>query len=240
MRFKNFIFVGLSLTVLYLSGCAASRVAIEHRNLDVQTKMSDTVFLDPVRDDLKLVYVDIKNTSDKDIQINDMIKAAIQSRGYRIVTDPDKAHYMLQANILSVGMIDPSAARMALNNGFGGAVLGGAIGAVGTRRREGLIGGAIIGGVTEMVANSMVKDVTYAIITDLQIFERSRGKVKQETDSDLSQGSSTTIKQSESTETNWKRYRTRIISSANKVNLKFEEALPELEKGLARSVSGIF
>jgi hypothetical protein len=38
----------------------------------------------------------------------------------------------------------------------------------------------------------------------------------------------------------WKRIRTRIGTSANKVNLKFEEALPEIQKGLCRSISGLF
>ena len=240
MAFKNFKVISFFIFAIYLPGCAATQVAIEHRNLDVQTKMSETIFLDPVKDDLKTLYLDIKNTSDKEVKVIEAVKTAVTGRGYHIVSDPEKAHYMLQANILQVGKIDPSAASMMLNNGFGGAVVGGAIGAVGTRRAEGLIGGAVIGGLGEMVANSMVKDVTYSIITDLLISERSKGVVKQNTDSSLSQGTSTLVKQSEAVETNWKRYRTRIVSTANKVNLKFEEAIPELESSLARSVSGIF
>ena len=35
-------------------------------------------------------------------------------------------------------------------------------------------------------------------------------------------------------------YQTRIASSANKVNLKFEEAQPILEDKLAASIAGIF
>ncbi|MDZ7817809.1 MAG: hypothetical protein U5K55_03925 [Aliarcobacter sp.] len=37
------LFVGL-----YMSGCGAATTAIEKRNLEVQTKMSDSVFLEPV------------------------------------------------------------------------------------------------------------------------------------------------------------------------------------------------
>ena len=33
--------------------------------------------------------------------------------------------------------------------------------------------------------------------------------------------------------------RTRVVSTANKVNLEFEEAQAELTKGLARSLSGL-
>ncbi|WP_422491663.1 complement resistance protein TraT, partial [Endozoicomonas sp. ALE010] len=36
-----------------------------------------------------------------------------------------------------------------------------------------------------------------------------------------------------------KKYQTRVVSTANKVNLKFEEALPELKKGLSNSISGL-
>ena len=34
--------------------------------------------------------------------------AAIAGKGYKVVQDPTLAHYLLQANILSVGKTDPS------------------------------------------------------------------------------------------------------------------------------------
>ncbi len=55
----------VALAAILLSGCAATHVAISKRDLDVQTKMSDTVFLDPVGADRKTVFVQIRNTSDK-------------------------------------------------------------------------------------------------------------------------------------------------------------------------------
>ncbi|CZW98072.1 Enterobacterial TraT complement resistance protein [Enterobacter hormaechei] len=35
------------------------------------------------------------------------------------------------------------------------------------------------------------------------------------------------------------KYQTRVVSNANKVNLKFEEAKPVLEAQLAKSIAGI-
>lgn len=35
------------------------------------------------------------------------------------------------------------------------------------------------------------------------------------------------------------KYQTRIVSSANKANLKFDEAKPVLEEQLAKSIAGI-
>jgi Enterobacterial TraT complement resistance protein len=40
--------------------------------------------------------------------------------------------------------------------------------------------------------------------------------------------------------TDWKRYQTRVQSTASKANLEFEEAAPELTSGLTRSIAGIF
>jgi hypothetical protein len=36
------------------------------------------------------------------------------------------------------------------------------------------------------------------------------------------------------------KYRTRVVSTANKANLQYEEAATELTNGLARSISGLF
>ena len=105
-------FVGVVAVIgicMGMFGCAATQLAIEKRNLDVQTKMSDTIFLDPVGPDKKTVFIDVKNTSDKEVDIASDIARDIAGRGYKVVQDPNQAHYLLQANILSVGKMDPSA-----------------------------------------------------------------------------------------------------------------------------------
>lgn len=61
-----------------------SQTMISKRNLDVQTKMSETIFLDPVGPDKKVIFVDVRNTSDKDNFDITPIKDAIAKRGYRI------------------------------------------------------------------------------------------------------------------------------------------------------------
>ena len=40
--------------------------------------------------------------------------------------------------------------------------------------------------------------------------------------------------------TDAKRYRTRVVSTANQVNLAWEDAAAELVAGLSRSIGGIF
>ena len=57
---------------------------------------------------------------------------------------------------------------------------------------------------------------------------------------DLAQGSSGRRILSTTEMHDWKRYQTRIISSANRVNLEFDDAAPELVAGLTRAIAGIF
>ena len=94
----------------------------------------------------------------------------------------------------------------------------------------------------DTVANAAVKDVTYTVITDLQISEKAAHGAKiQETDeSALQQGTGSVMRQSSSFQAGWMRYQTRILSTAEKVNLDFNDALPVLEAGLANSIAGIF
>jgi hypothetical protein len=106
------------LALLFLSGCAATEVMISKRNLDVQTQMSETVFLDPVGPEKKIMHIQVRNTSDKDnFDIEAPLKEAMIKKGYRITEDPNKAYYRLQANVLSVAKTDPTAAAAALHGG---------------------------------------------------------------------------------------------------------------------------
>jgi len=235
------------IALAIISGCAATQTAISKRNLDVQSKMSATVFLDPVAPEMQTVYVQVRNTSDQELNLDEAIATAISSHGYRVVNNPERAHYMLQASVLQVGKADPSAAQAALAGGFGGAIDGAGAGllaaaATNNRNTSGYGGFGLVGAVVGTVANAAVKDVTYTMITDLQISERAASGVvvHQQTDTNMAQGTASKVTQQSSSSSNWKRYRTRIVSTANKVNLDFAEARPELERGLLHSISGIF
>jgi Enterobacterial TraT complement resistance protein len=100
----------------------------------------------------------------------------------------------------------------------------------------------IVGGLTTTVANAAVKDVTYMIVTDIEITEKARPGVivRQDSQQDASQGVGGRRTQTSSEVTDVKKYRTRIVSTANKANLEYEEAASPLTEGLIRSVSGLF
>jgi hypothetical protein len=244
-RFRK-LAVGLGLA-LSLAACAATTTAIGKRNLDVQTRMSETIFLDPVPVNQRTVFVQVRNTSDKpDFDIEPAVRSAIESRGYQVVNDPTDAHYLLQANVLQAGRSSDEAAEDIFAGGFGSTVLGGAAGAGAGRVLSEdpavIIGGALAGAAISAVADAFVQDVTYSIISDVQVSERA-GQAVVVTESarqDLSQGTSGSRVLSSTETSEWKRYRTRVMSKANKANLELEEAAPDLVAGLTRSISGIF
>jgi hypothetical protein len=238
--------LGVALALL-LVACGATTTAISKRNLDVQTKMTETIFLDPVAPDRRTVFIQVRNTSDKpDFDIEPAVRSAIESRGYRVVDDPTAAHYLLQANVLQAGRSSDDAAENTFAGGFGSMILGGAAGAgagrVLSESPSVIIGGALAGAAISAVADAFVQDVTYSIISDVQISERAAEgvTVTESAHQDLSQGTSGSRVLSSTETSDWKRYRTRVMSKANKVNLEFEEAAPDLVAGLTRSISGMF
>jgi outer membrane lipoprotein SlyB len=248
-----FALAALLAAGLVLSGCAATQTAVAKRNLDVQTKMSDTIFLDPVPPEERTVYVDVRNTSDKpDFDIAPQVKDSVAARGYRVVADPRQARYILQANVLQAGRSSETAAEAAYRGGFGSSVLGGAAGGaagyglgragIGVDDTVGAIGGALLGAAISGVADAYVQDTTWTIVTDLQVSERVGPGVvvSQGEQASLPQGTSGTVSQSSSTTTDLRRYRTRIVSTAEKVNLDWPEAAPLLVTGMTRSIGGIF
>lgn len=252
MKIWRAFFPILMLLPLTLTGCAAMQVAIEKKNLKVETLMSDTIFLDVENQAGRSVFVDIRNTSDKDLNITHMITARLEGRGYTIAPSAKNADYILQVNILQIGQADPSALRSSVMSGYGSVLGGGLTGALagagiaaisgaGSAGMTGaLAGGAIAGAAAEMIAGSLVKDVTFSMVTDIMISEKTTFKVKESQRANLDVGRGTSRTQSIERQSNRQRYQTRIASIANKVNLTFQEALPALEDGLARSIAGIF
>jgi hypothetical protein len=244
--------LGLIAGGLALSGCAASSTAVANRNLDVQTRMSDTIFLEPVSAEDRTVYVEVKNTSDKpDLDLAAPIREAVAARGYRIVEDPRAAQFLLQANVLQAGRSSRTAAEEAYNGGFGSTLFGGAAGGavgyglgrsgIGVNDALATVGGALIGAAISGIADAYVQDTTYTIVTDLQISERAPGGVvvSQSEQANLAQGSSGAVTQSSSVTTDMRRYRARIVSTAERVNLDWPQAAPDLVAGMTRSIAGV-
>lgn len=247
MLYRQIRSAAMLLGCLALSACAAATTAISKRELDVQTRMSDSIFLEPLRPARRTVFLQVKNTSDReDFNIEHGVRTALTKQGYQLVDNPERAHYMLQANVLQAGKSSVTAAEDAFASGFGGALFGAAVGAVGTRAATkdtgSIIGGGLIGAAVESAAGAFVQDVTYSAITDIQVSERApEGEIVTETfEQDVGQGTGGSRIVRADSNSSWKRYRTRVMSIANQANLEFEDAAPQLVAGLTRSIAGVF
>ena len=235
----------LAASIIGVVGCAATGTMIEHRTLESQTRLSKTIFLDPVSSNQKTIFIVVKNTSDLDMDIEHPLANALRAHGYTVTKNPSQAHYLLQANILKIGKMSVAASQNALGGEYGsslaGAVTGGAIGAFSGNSTVALAGG-LAGGVIGLAADSLVKRVNYTMITDVQISERvAHGvNIKEQFNANLDNGTASSLHQTSNRQSPYERYRTRIVSNADRVNLSFAVARPALEQGLVKTLSGIF
>lgn len=247
MRIPGLVFsLLLAVALVSTTGCSAAVTALKYKDLDVQTRMSSSIFLPPVAAEKKTLWVDVRNTSDKELDLAPFM-SMLASRGYQVTSDPEAANFRVQINVLYVGNAARAAIDSSIYAGFGaplagvaaGALAGAGIGKSGFAMGAGGLIGGVAFGVAEMVADSLVKKVTYSMITDIQISERSNKSVAQMQTAMLRQGDVTTVQQNVGEDSGWRLYSTRVASTAVKVNLEFEEARPMLMQGLLRSLSGI-
>ena len=234
--FKNIIFLGLLLTIV---SCSTMHTVISKRNLDVQTKMSDTIWLEPAAPNQKIVFVKISNTTGKNLNIEQKIVNALSAKGYRVVNDPAEAKYWLQANILKVDKVN-----LDNDNGFSDAALGAGIGGILGAQRSGgaytALGWGLAGAAIGTLADALVNDTAYAMVTDILISEKTGRNVQNSTKNAVKQGNSGTMTSSTSSSSNIEKYSTRVLSTANQVNLNFNSAVPILEDELIKVITGIF
>ncbi|HDI9922449.1 TPA: complement resistance protein TraT [Escherichia coli] len=200
------------------------------------------MWLEPASE--RTVFLQIKNTSDKDMSgLQGKIADAVKARGYQIMTSPDKAYYWLQANVLKADKMDLRESQGWLSRGYEGAAVGAALGGGITAYNTGsagtTLGVGLATGLIGMAADAMVEDINYTMITDVQIAERTRTSVRTDNVAALRQGTSGSKIQTSTETGNQHKYQTRVVSSANQVNLKFEEAKPHLEDQLAKSIANI-
>ncbi|QOV66462.1 complement resistance protein TraT [Kosakonia pseudosacchari] len=242
MKLNIIAVCGLILSLFTLTGCGAMSTAVKKRNLDVKTQMSETIWLEPAKD--KTVFVQVRNTSDKDMsELQPQIVSELTAKGYRVTSSPDAAYFWVQANVLKADKMDLRQTQGFLSSGYEGgataAALGAGITAYNSSSAGATLGVGLASGLVGLAADAMVEDVNYTMVTDLQISERSKATVTTANLAALKQGSSGIKVQTSIDMGNRAKYQTRIVSNANKVNLKFEEAKPILEKQLAKSIAGI-
>ncbi|MCJ8343049.1 MAG: complement resistance protein TraT [Cetobacterium sp.] len=235
---KKIIFVILTMLV-FMTGCSSFNTVIKKRNLATETKMSETVWLNPELIGNKTIFVQIKNTSTKPVNIDSQIRNILTSKGYKIVTTPKNANYWLQVNVLKLDKVDLKDSNPA-QSGLAGAGIGAMAGLYNTGSVNTGLGLGLVGGAIGVAADALIEDTKYTMITDILVAEKTDVIVNTQNVNMVKQGTRGVAAVTSNRNSNMNKYQTRIVSVANQVNLKFEEAAPMLEQELMRSISNIF
>ncbi len=253
LRTKYWLLCMLLIAGVTLSGCAATSVAIGKKDLVVESRTSTAVFVDPVPQDKRTVYLDVRSgvmEFDRN-SFSNFVRQQFASNpnGYRIINDPEKAHYQMLVYVLNLEQSSLSAAQAALQEGYvgGGEAVAGAVvgGIVGARSGHGWTGagvGAVASSAASVVANALVKDVTYMLVADISIRERVAEGVYVRRDTQLTNkvSDSGSSQQRVSEVSDRKDYRTRIVTTANKANLELAEAQGQMFEKTAYAMAGFF
>lgn len=237
-------FVGVIFSVL--SGCSAIHTSIAKSDLDVQTKISTAIFVEPVMAAKRKVYLEVRSgvmEFDRNAFKNVLSQQLVNSgNGYTLTSDPEQAQYRMSVFVRNLEKTTPENAASALSAGFQGAGAGAvaayALGGSG----EAMAGAGLAVALTSTIANALVQDVMYLLVADIQIKERTRKGVivrkDSKTNTKISDDGSSTQTYSEAT--NQKEYRTRVVTTANQVNLELAEAQPLMFKKTAYAMSSFF
>ncbi|NTS77457.1 complement resistance protein TraT [Catenovulum sp. SM1970] len=244
MKDIRFRFSCLLAILILLAGCSALGTATKKQDLAINTKLTQTIFLDPVAPDKRTVFLQLKNSSESaQFNIEPTLTNVLASAGYQVTDNPELATYWLQANVRYVGPPEGkefedvmSSGSAAVQGAIAGAAISAATGGDGSDNAKAALLVALIG----YAADSMVDDVYHTAITDVQLSEKTNDIVTDESKHHLSQGESGTTKQTITSTTNRKKYQTRVLITANQMNMVIAEAEVKMQEKLTQALSGLF
>ncbi len=248
--------IALIAFAFWLSGCAATQTSLAKKDLEVQTKTSTSIFIEPVPASKRTIYLDVRSGV-QEFNRNRFKQFVSQqfannNNGYRLTDNPDAAQFIMVAYIVNLDKASPTAAQVALGQGYmsgnstaDSALAGAALGSAISSRADvtkGALGGAVALGAVDFVAGNLVKDVTYMLVVDVQIKERLPPGVAVRKDTAIKTivSEDGTARQMVSETSSLKEYRTRIVTTANKVNLQLEEAMEKMFEKTAFALTGFF
>lgn len=255
MRFKTIFTSVLSMSLL--SGCLTT-------SLQTNSTMSQSIFLDPVAKEKRVVFLNIKNTSSCQIHLEHKLKSSLEAKGYQISDDLENSTYILGTNVLYCD-------KKQENNTAGGALAGGAVGAGISAYNSSSAGGAIAAGAAGALLGGLLakmsEDTIYQMQVDVNIKQKIQNKVLNQNTNINSQASVRDKKASgflnsfggnvrnekvgqlnanlasstqQSYESDYVERSTIILAEAVKTGLKLEEASEILEDKIAAQIAGLF
>lgn len=251
---KLFLAVLLSVAIASQFGCAA----IQHRELETNVQMQQTIFLDPDKLDNRPVYIRVTNQTGKsDLDFDNLLIQKLQAKGVKVTRNPKEAGLRIMANFLYLDKAKEGMTKEgAIAGGVGGALIGGAASDSYAGAGLGGLAGLGVGALT----GSLVHVDTWYGIVDIQVQEPLKGAVTRRVKSGSDQshrtiaangqrnsrGGSASISTQgthedtsmEYTETtNHNRLQTRIVAEAKQTNINAAEASAAIKNQLADAIA---
>lgn len=264
-KMKKLTKFGVTLGMLAIlasaSGCATGINAFNNRELQAGVKMSDSIFLNPeTLAENRNVFVRYTNTSGFDgIELQKMLTEKMQAKGYKVVANPKEAGYFITANLLYMGkQKEGVTAESLLAGGFGGGLLGAAIGANNSNRLGRVAGaglaGAAIGAASEAIVGSIFKVEQFLGSVDVQIMEPVKGGVEYQrlaegptstsTEGGLgnakTQRGATDMKTYTGLKSDRMEFKTRVVAFAQQTNMDEAQVAKQLADQMATQITGVF
>lgn len=257
MKLNSLTLSAVGLMMIF-AGCATSE-------LQTSSKMSQSVFINPVAKSKRLIFVSSKNTSGQKINLEKTIISELEAKGYTVVDDPEMATYVLLTNVLYCD-------KKQENNATGGALAGGVAGAgvSGYNNNSGgqMVGAAIGTAVVGGLLAKLTEDTIYQMQVDIVIREKSNSTVAasnitasgQAGVSDSNKAgfvnsfggdvkdvnatghlkSNIANANSQEYETNFIEHKTTLFAEATKMDLTLAQATPILERQISVQIAGLF
>lgn len=252
---KNIIFLFIAIISLASQfGCTA----IQHRNLETQLQLQQSVFISPDSIDDRPVYLRVSNQTGKpDINFDSLLTQKFAAKGYKVTKNSKEAGIRLLVNFVYLDRAREGMSKEgALAGGFGGAIIGGLATQNATGAAVGAVAGASFGG---FVGLFFTVDTWYGVV-DVQIEEplqnmavrRSSSVTEQQlgvtsgdghkssrgaSASSGSQSSRDTSELEYSETVNHKKIQTRIVVEAIQTNIDETEASKQIREQLADSIA---
>jgi hypothetical protein len=238
----------LFLGFTYLMGCSAMSTVMKKQDLVVNSQLSHSVVLEPMMVSDRVVYAQIRDMSGNSLRrgFQVALEKELAIEGIKVTKDPKEANLMLNATIIQAGKTTAEDVNTALSAGVQSALAGGAI--------AGLAGGnfvasasiALAAGAAGFVADSFVDDSYYSFVMDIQLRERPLEGDDISNSIDNATNKSTAVSTSATKSTvkrgsnyNWIVHDSRIVSTANQINLTMEEAMPLVTQKTVSSLTNM-
>jgi hypothetical protein len=212
--------------------------------------------LEPPSLEQKTAYISFRNISDADIDLTDTIRQAAIAQGWRLTNNPTEATYRLRSSLRFFGEVEPESGGAGVGQSLGvitGAAVGIGVGmGVANMSNSNLAGAAVGIGVGALIGAGLTnasRPREWALIVDVVLEEKADKPVTFELNTGKSSGmgdaagthnsrmasggttnSSNTSKATSTKTSEYFPHGIRLSIWANQMNMKEEEALPEIMK----------